>query len=303
MSKAHYFLPLLFITGLIFNACATLHQQSDKMTNAFDWQGHRGARGLVPENTIPAFLKALEFPKVKTLEMDVVISSDRGIMVSHDPWMSAEICSHPNGNPVTPEEQNELNLFKMTTDEIGLYDSGLRPHSRFPQQQKMAVSKPTLKAVVATVNDYCKKHKHVFPQYNIEIKSQPDWDNIYTPTPDIFAQLVVQEVKNLGIKEKTCIQSFDIRSLKAVHAIDPTITLAYLVETPVSLREALQQIGFTPNIYSPYYGLLSDENLKAAHEAGMKVIPWTVNDPELMKQLILRGVDGIITDYPNLIPQ
>lgn len=273
------------------------------MSSSFDWQGHRGARGLVPENSIPAFLKALEFPGVQTLEMDVVISSDNGVIVSHDPWMSAEICSHPNGNPVTTEEQPGLNLFKMTTAEIGQYDCGLRPHPRFPQQLKMAVHKPTLEAVVAAVNDYCRKHKHIFPKYNIEIKSQPDWDNVYTPTPDVFARLVVEEVKNLGIRDKTCIQSFDIRSLKAVHAIDPKITLAYLVEAPVKLKEALQLIGFTPNIYSPYYGLLSDEELKYAHEAGMKVIPWTVNDQEQMKQLMQRGVDGIITDYPNLIPQ
>lgn len=290
----------LFAMTMIFGCSQKATDYAMKISENFDWQGHRGARGLVPENSIPAFLKALEF-SVKTLELDVVISKDSQIVVSHEPWMSASICNKPNGTPVTKEEEKTFNIFQLEYAEIQQFDCGSRGNSRFPEQEAMPVSKPLLYDLVQQVDLYCKSQNRELPFYNIEIKSQPEWDNVFTPDPQIFAKFVLEQIERLGIKTRTCIQSFDVRSLQAVHQIDSTIVLALLVENTSGLDSNLKKLGFTPNIYSPYYQLVSGNLVKEAHNFGMQVIPWTVNDTTTMQGLIGLGVDGIITDYPNLI--
>ena len=178
-------------------------------------KGHRGCRGLLPENSIPAFLKALDLG-VTTLEMDLAVSSDNQLIISHDPWFNHDISTKPDGSPVTKAEEESLAIFKMTAAEVQKYDCGSRGNPKFPEQQKMAVHKPTISEMVAAVKQYCADKKRDLPFFNIEIKSQPKWDNQYTPSVSDFAALTVAEIKRLGIKEKTCIQSFDPRALEAV---------------------------------------------------------------------------------------
>lgn len=269
-------------------------------TKKIDWQGHRGARGLVPENTIPSFIKALEYP-VSTLELDVVVSKDGQLILSHEPWMSHHICSHPDGRPVTEEEDRSLNIYQMTYNEIKSYDCGSRGNERFPEQGAMKVHKPSLKDMVQAVEAHCKKEGLSLPSYNIEMKSYPPGDSIYHPIPEVFAQIMVKELKDLGIEKRANVQSFDIRCLEAVRAIDKSVVLAYLVEGEGSFEERLKMLSFQPEIYSPEHILVNPEMIKKAGELNMKVIPWTINDKERMEELIELGVDGIITDYPNLI--
>ncbi len=264
----------------------------------FDWQGHRGARGLLPENTIPAFLKALEYP-VKTLELDVAISKDSQLVISHEPWMSPAICTQPSGSPITEEQQ--FNLFQLTYEEIRGFDCGSRGNARFPEQRPMPAAKPLLREMVTKVEQYCKDNGRPLPFYNIEIKSRPEWDNIFTPKPPVFAHLLMEQIQSLGIKARTCIQSFDVRALQAVRQIDSTMVVALLVENTDGLDKNLETLGFVPDIYSPYYMLVSANLVKKAHAQNMLVVPWTVNDTATMRGLINLGVDGIITDYPNLV--
>lgn len=271
-------------------------------TAAFDWQGHRGARGLSPENTVPSFLKALEFPLVSTLELDVVISKDRQVIVSHEPWMSHEICSHAGGKAVLKSEEETLNIFQLTAAEIAAFDCGRRGHSRFPEQEAMPAAKPTLEEVVKAVAEYCAAHSRSLPQYNIEIKSRPEWDGVKTPAPAVFAGLVVEEVRRLGIAGHTCIQSFDPRSLREVHRLAPDMVTALLVENLRGLEQNVKELGYVPSIYSPYFKLVNAGTVKNAHAKKMRIIPWTVNETADMRALIQLGVDGIITDYPNRIP-
>lgn len=266
----------------------------------FDWQGHRGARGLMPENTAPSFLKALEYP-VRTLEMDVVISQDSQVVLSHEPWMAALICDKPDGTPVEETEEKSLNIFEMDYAVIREYDCGSRGHERFPRQKPLASRKPLLGELILQVEQYCRDNAREFPFYNIEIKSRPEWDNIYTPEPSVFARLLLREVQQLGIQARTCIQSFDVRALQAVREMDSTIVLALLVENTRGLDKNLEALGFTPDIYSPYHQLVSKNLVSKAHAAGMRVIPWTVNEVATMQGLINMGVDGIITDFPDLI--
>lgn len=295
----------LFLLISLISACNNSQPTTEMETNneiKFDWQGHRGARGLVPENTIPAFLKALEY-QVTTLELDVAISKDKQIVISHEPWMSHHITTKPDSTPVLIEEAQQLNLHQMMYDEIKQYDVGLRGNERFPEQVKMDVFKPTFSALVKAVDAYCEEKGRTKPYYNIEIKSHPTGDSLYHPIPSEFANIVLKEVKRLGLENRVCIQSFDPRSMMAIHQQAPEIVTAFLVENKEGIFKNLAKLDYQPQIYSPDYTLLSKSSIDSLHEKGMKVIPWTINEVPKMDSLIEMGVDGIITDYPNLIEE
>jgi glycerophosphoryl diester phosphodiesterase len=265
------------------------------MQSAFSMQGHRGARGLVPENTLPSFLKALEYG-MDTLEMDIAVSADGHIIVTHEPWMSAEICSHPDGRPVLENEATDLRLYEMTLAEIAAYDCGKRGHHRFPEQVPTPAYKPSLSEVFAL----CEASPHTNIHYNIEIKSTPEWDNHLTPPPHIFMDLLINEISKLGIpKNRVCLQSFDLRPLRILHEVYPGFTLALLVWKEAEVDKQIAELGFQPHIYAPDYQLLTPEIIEHCHKRGLRIIPWTVNESEDMRRLIAWGVDGIITDYPN----
>ncbi len=275
--------------------------QAPSRAAAFDLQGHRGARGLMPENTIPSFLKALEL-EVTTLEMDAVISGDRKVVISHEPYFSSVICSLPSGEPVTELDERNRRMFEMTYDEIAAFDCGLRVHPRFPQQQKMRASKPLLREVVKAAESYVEAHGLDPVRYNIETKSAPSGDGVLHPSPDEFVRLIYQVLVETGIKSRTTLQSFDVRTLQVARRIDPALSLALLVERSQggSLEEHLEVLGFVPEIYSPEYTLVDARLVEEAHRRKMQVIPWTVNTAPEMRQLKEMGVDGLITDYPDL---
>lgn len=275
---------------------------AQKKPDVFDWQGHRGARGLMPENTIPAFLKALDLG-VQTLELDLAVSADNQLILSHEPWLNHDICLKADGSAVKKEEAESLNLHKMTAEDIKKCDCGSRGNPRFSGQIKMFAYKPTLSEMVGAVKKYCEEKKRPLPYFNMEIKSQPEWDEKYTPSVSTFAQLVVDDIKRLQIKEYTCIQSFDPRALEAVKKIDTSVTTAFLVENLKGLKYNLGLLTFKPEIYSPYYKLVYKKTVLSCHKAGMRIIPWTINDPKDMRRMMQLGVDGIITDYPDRILQ
>lgn len=279
-----------------------INMNAQNKLNEFDWQGHRGCRGLLPENTIPAFLEAMKYP-IKTLELDLAVSKDQKLIVSHEPWMSHHICTKPDGNAVTEKEAMSLKIMEMTYDEIKKYDSGKRGNERFPQQKKMAVHKPSFEDVVNEVKAYCLKNKIEIPAFNIEIKSDPRGDELFHPTPDVFAKIVLDEITDLEIREKVCVQSFDVRPLQVFKKIAPDVTLALLVENEDSFQENLDRLGFLPDIYSCYFKLLKKKHVKKLHKQGIRVVPWTVNTIKDMKKMRRKKVDGIITDYPNLIEE
>jgi glycerophosphoryl diester phosphodiesterase len=266
---------------------------------SFDLEGHRGCRGLMPENTVPAFLSAVEM-MVTTLEMDVVITKDKKVVVSHDPYFSHEITTKPNGDTVTEAEEKLLNIYQMTYDEVKKYDVGLKPHPRFPQQKKIATYKPLLSDVVDSIIHEMMTMKRPPVRYNIETKCTPEGDNIYHPKPAEFIELLMAVIKEKGIADYTTIQSFDIRTLQYLHEHYPEIKTSLLVEDNKLFALQLKDLGFMPTVYSPDYKLVTPLLVKQCHDAGIQIIPWTVNDKEEMKKLKALGVDGLITDYPNL---
>ena len=269
----------------------------NKQETTFDIQGHRGCRGLLPENSIPGFIHALELG-VRTLELDLVISKDQRVVVSHEPWMSHEICSKGFHN-VTEEETKSLNLYKMTYDEIREYNCGGRPHARFPEQEMLKAPKPLLEQVFVAAEQYSSSNERAAPFYNIEIKRRPEWDEEFCPPVEEFVQLVLEVVRQSGFAERICIQSFDPESLRLVKEAMPDLTVAFLIGEEGSPEDLLDRLGFEPEIYSPYYKLINRDRLKRLHKRGIKVIPWTVNEVDDMQSLMKMGVDGIITDYPD----
>jgi glycerophosphoryl diester phosphodiesterase len=268
--------------------------------SGFDWEGHRGCRGLMPENTIPAFLKALEIPEVVTLELDLAVSKDRQLIVSHEPWFNPAICRQVNGDSIPKRDAEKFLLYLYTYGEIRGFDCGSWGNPRFPNQQKMKTYKPAFRELVETVRQkFPEKAKTI--KWNIEIKSQPEWDGIRHPPVEEFARMVVDEIKALGLEQQVDVQSFDIRALQAVHRMAPHLRLALLIENIKGFKSNLRELGFTPDIYSPYYLLVSKKLVRKCHAKGIKLVPWTVNDVPTMRKLIRMGVDGIITDYPDRI--
>lgn len=270
----------------------------------FDTQGHRGCRGLMPENTLPAMLKAIELG-VQTLEMDVVISKDGKLVLSHEPFFNHEISTTPSGKRVTIEEEKSLNLYQMNYSEISRFDVGMAVHPRFPNQVKMQISKPLLADIIDSVRADCKKNGRNIPYFNIETKSDPAGDGIFHPLPEEFVNRLMDEINQKHFGSQVIIQSFDPRTLQYLHQKFPEIKTALLIEDydKRPLASQLQQLGFIPAIYSPAYQLVTPLLVKQCKDMGMGLIPWTVNDLATMQQLKDMGVSGIISDYPNLFAQ
>ena len=276
------------------------------MFKKFHIQGHRGARGLLPENTIESCLEAVKLG-VDGLEIDVVVSKDGQIVVSHEPWMSPLFCSFPDGKPVIARhEAGSLFLKNMLYEDIKKYDCGARGNPLFPSQKPITAYKPTLYELVNAVQSYCKTEKLTVPFFNIEVKSHPDWYRKLVPPPSEFVDLLKQPLScfvprnDISIMEASFyISSFDPFFLKLLKKEMPKVSIAFLTENKLSLELNLKRLGFKPDFYSPYYRFLTHKMVNQAHRLGIKVVTWTVNserDATILKKM---GVDGIITDYPK----
>ena len=272
----------------------------------FHVQGHRGARGLMPENTIESCTTAIRLG-VGGLEIDVVCSADGQIVVSHDPWMSPVFCSYPNGAPVlnantefTSPIGMGVNLYRMSYYLIRQFDCGSRENARFPLQMLRKSHKPTLIELIEAVDQFCKEHNLPKPFFNIEVKSHPKWYGKYVPMPTEFIKLLRHPLSILPF-DTYYISSFDPRFLRAFKKENPKVTLAYLTENRLSLKDNLRKLSFKPDIYSPYYRRLNDKTIRLCKKMGIQIITWTVNDLNVMRKLKQRGISGIITDFPDII--
>lgn len=267
----------------------------------FNTQGHRGCRGLMPENTIPAMLYALELGVV-TVEMDVCISKDKQVFLSHEPYFNHLITTSPTGNFIEENEEHIYNLYNMFYEEITSYDVGLKQHSQFPKQQKLPACKPLLSEVFHSIKQQIFTESRPFPFFNIEIKCLPETDNIYHPEPAIFVELVMKVIREAGMEKQVNLQSFDFRCLQYIHQYYPQIPIALLIEgdDKRSFKDQLKALGFLPDIYSPEQSLVTEALIKDCHHQKINIIPWTVNDLNKMQSLKNMGVDGIISDYPDL---
>ena len=279
---------------------STLAYNSYSQTSSFDVEGHRGCRGLYPENTIPAFINAVQL-KVNTLELDVVISRDQQVVVSHEPWINNEICLDKSGEQLTLASEKQLNIYAMDYSAIREHDCGSKFYGRFPEQVKMFAVKPLLSEVFDSVLAFCRLNSLDIPDFNIEIKSDPEYDSIYSPTVNEFCELVIMEIKRSSLLSKCMIQSFDSRALKYIHQKYQEVKLVYLTESLSNVNDVKKVLGFLPSVFSPDKRLVTKKNIQSFHAVNVKVIPWTVNEEKQIARLIALGVDGIISDYPDRV--
>ncbi len=288
---------------------------------AFDLQGHRGARGLAPENTLPAFATALSLG-VSTLELDTSVSKDGVVVVSHDARLNPDITRGPDGRWLNPPTRavRELTLDELAHFDVGRIKPGSEYSSRHPDQKRMdGVRMPTL----AQVFQLARSAGNTEVRFNIEIKTSPE-KPADTLAPEAFAKVLLAAIEHEGMTARVIIQSFDWRALKAVQALAPKIPTSYLSaqqrfldniaagKTEGSTWTAGIQFGDHGSIpkmvkaaggaiWSPYFPELNADLLKEAHALGLKVIPWTVNKPEDMARAIEWGADGLITDRPDYL--
>jgi len=294
------------------------------IAQGFDLQGHRGARGLMPENTLPGFARALSIG-VSTLELDLAVTRDFQVVVIHNPRFEPEIARDANGAWL---QQSSPSIHSMTLDTAKTYDVGrINPASkyaqRYPDQQAVdGSSVPTLGEVFELVN----KSGNQQVRFNMEIKINPERPELTHP-PGEFAQAVVAVIRAYKMESRAAVQSFDWRALREIQDIAPDITTSYLTadqkwlsnlqtgkpgaspwmsgfdvdDFDGSAARAIKTAG--GSIWSSYHKEVSVDSIKLAHELGLTVIVWTVNQPARMRELIAMGVDGIITDYPERLRQ
>jgi glycerophosphoryl diester phosphodiesterase len=262
-----------------------------------DIQGHRGARGHFPENTLPAFEGAIAMG-VTTLELDVVISRDSQVVVSHEPWLNATICTDTNGQEVDPLAERPVNLYQLDYADIARCDCGSLAHPRFPEQKRMVAHKPLLRDVFAATASATGGMGQPI-RYNIEIKAEPQDYGVFHPDAATFSRLVYAEVEKAGLQDRSTLQSFDLDILKALHAAYPAQTLALLVDEEEDYVKKFAALGFDTPILSPWHKLVDARMVQFCIERKMQLIPWTVNEVADMQRLIALGVAGIISDYPD----
>ena len=286
-------LCILFIFLLSSEASAQNGAQEKKL----EVHGHRGFRGQFPENTITAFKEAAKVG-VDYIVLDVIITKDSQVVVTHEPWFNPTTCTSPEGEIITKKTKN--NLHHLRYSEIKKYDCGKRGNPKFPQQAKMAEYKPLLREVIETMEQFTKENNLPPIKYNIEIKNNVFGDGKYHFDVKTTVTLVYDVIKKYGIDERILIQSFDSRCLREMHKINAQLKIGLLVANFTSVKLNIQKLGFTPNYYNPASKICKTKTIKQAHKKGCKVVVWTVNSESKIIELKQKGVDGIITDFPNV---
>lgn len=292
----NYHIILFSTVFTIFLSCKS---QLSNQPNVIEVQAHRGDRGYFPENTLPAFYSAID-KGADVIELDLVISKDKKVVVSHDTFMHSAYISWPNGKPVTKEEEKKSNLYQMTYDSIRSFDAGFRTNPSFPHQKSGKSYKPLLSEMIDSIEAYIVKNKKQRIRYNIEIKSGSGDYGIKQPQPEEFADLTLAVIKEKKIENYCNVQSFDPNILNALHKKAPKIKIAILTGDK-GFAKNLAKLNFKPQIYAPHFGLVNQSLIDSVRNQNMKIIPWTVNEDKDIKSMINFKVDGIITDYPSKV--
>jgi glycerophosphoryl diester phosphodiesterase len=288
---------------------------------AFDLQGHRGARGLAPENTLPGFALTLGIG-VNTLETDIAVSRDGVLLISHDPALNPDITRGPDGQFLNGRGPViwHTDFAELQRYDVGRLKPGTRYAAQYPEQKPVDGARlPKLEALFALV----KKSGNAQVRFALEIKVRPDAPD-ETMAPEPFAKALVDAVRAAGVAQRTTILSFDWRALQAVQKLAPEIGTVYLTiqqrnfdnvgadradASPWTAGLRYRDHGSVPKmikaaggrIWSSFHGDLDAAKVKEAQSLGLTVLAWTVNDPARIAQVMDMGVDGIVSDRPDLV--
>ena len=277
----------LTLGALILFACS-----SCIFGDPFQVQGHRGARGNFPENTLPAFDFALR-TGANVLEFDLQVTKDLKVVVGHDPILNQEICLDKNHQPL----KKPVAVYQLTFQELRDFDCGALKPLRFPKQKSVpGTPMPALDDVISLVlHSDAADAEDV--RFNMEIKYDASHPEL-APDRETFSKLVLNRIDHWKIRDRVIIQSFDFDVLKMIHQKDPELSLSYLSET-LNEDRITRTIASGARTLSPDFNLLTEEEVRMAHEKGIKVVPWTLNSKEDWQLALKWKVDGIITDYPK----
>ena len=270
---------------ILFFTLSFTNLMSQKTVEYF---GHRGCRGLYPENTINGFKKAIDLG-VDGIEWDVVVNKDNQLVISHEPYIDSNYCIKTNGDKII----SETNIYKMSLRDVKMYDCGIKGNKYFPDQEKISETKPSFKEAERELIDF--KGKILF-----EIKSKSSHYGTYQPHPKEYAKIIYNETKNSFLLNQIIFMSFDpeiLNELQKLHSKSKFILLGY--NPLVSYNKLISYLKFKPFAIGLNYAIIYTKTLLAAHKDNIKVYAWTVNDKEKGEQLIEKGIDGIITDFPN----
>jgi glycerophosphoryl diester phosphodiesterase len=280
------------VTTLIF-LCLIMINDTDA-TEHIDVQGHRGARAVLPENTMIAFEYALELG-VDTLEFDMGVSKDGEVVVTHDQKINPVICQTKNGESI----EEGLWVHQLSLAEIKQFDCGSKVNPRFGDQKMVPGSEiPTLREVFTMVNESKLANAKTI-MFNIETKSDPLIPDAQ-PEPDVFVSAVYEVIKDFGFEHRVTLQSFDHRTLLSAARLAPDLQRSALFkDAPDDWLEAA--LAADAHIISPHHQIIDRKSVTAMQDEGLAVIPWTANSKRQWARLLKLGVDGIITDDPKAL--
>lgn len=293
-------LPVLLLLAAAMGCGTTQKAGSAEKEVAFYRVGHRGTRGLMPENTIPSFKKALE-DGANTIEFDVHITRDSQVVIYHDASFNPDYTTMPDGSDIPKAARNRYTFYQMDYADIRKFIIGEKPYPAFPQQQRLKTYAPLMTEMIDSIEAFTRHSRKAPAIYLLEIKSGASSDGREQPDPETYMRIMMAALKPYlkALSGRLIIQSFDMRPLQILHRDYPAIPLGFLTgDKKATLDGNLQALGFDPAFYNPEFHLVNPGFLQQCHARGMKVLPWTVEELEDMARLKDMGVDGIITDYP-----
>ncbi|PJZ46947.1 glycerophosphodiester phosphodiesterase [Leptospira brenneri] len=295
------------LIAMFSNNCASV-EAPNRLRKVLDLQGHRGARGLKPENTWPAFEEAIKY-KMVTLELDTVLTKDKRVVIHHDSETNPVICQNADGTEI-----KKTSLYDLTLAELQTYDCGSKQNPNFPKQIPVPGTKLlSLEEFFEKILVLEKKSKESF-EFNIETKF-PDDGSAPDSLVKEHTEKLIQIIEKYKVTDRSTIQSFDLRTLTFSKLKNPKLKTSALF-VPTYFQGFLMTIGFgngyrdtivsaakekQADIISPYFLYVTPKFVKNSHDKGLLVIPWTVNNEKEMRRLVSCGVDGIISDYPDLL--
>lgn len=285
-----------------------LHNTSNMnktLSEIVDLQGHRGARGKRPENTIPAFQYCIE-NHMTTIELDTNLTKDRQLIIYHDTALNGKICRSENGNPAQP-----IPIKNLTVEELKQYDCGAVANHEFPEQiPSKGTRLITLVEFFDFIKTYEQEHDTTCPiRFNIETKFRNDWCRADV---EEMTRILVNTIEAAEMEKRSTIQSFVLDVLPMVKNLNQHIALSALFQPDILIKTLLklnlgtgrekiiwQAIAADADIISPHYLYVNQKFIRKCHDNGKKVLPWVVNDEAKIKKFLNYGVDGIISDYPD----
>lgn len=286
---------LFFYCALVVSFCSW--SQADSVLIF----GHRGCRGLMPENSIQGFKHAIDLG-AHGIEMDVVVNKNKQLVISHEPYFQSEFCIGPDGKQITDEKM--FNIYEMTQDEIRQFDCGSKGNNNYPEQKQFQMHKPLFSELVSSVD--LSETEILF-----EIKSSTKEYGISQPEPKEYVQIIMNELDSFTYFERITFMSFDKEILEELKLLTDQenklpngldLKTVYLTYLPLkSARKFLNDLSFKPTALGMFYPTINRKKSKHLRKEGVKLYTWTVNDIKRAKKLKRKGVSGIITDYPDRI--